>query len=114
MNVQDGIDPETFRAASREADALLKALSNRHRLLIVCELLNGKKSVGQLAQALGVRSSTASQHLALLRREGIISGERNGHTVWYRITSKPAVEMMKSLYASCRSLSQLRNTTKEK
>ncbi|MBX3523578.1 MAG: winged helix-turn-helix transcriptional regulator [Xanthobacteraceae bacterium] len=114
MNVQDGIDPETFRAASREADALLKALSNRHRLLIVCELLNGKKSVGQLAQALGVRSSTASQHLALLRREGIIGGERDGHTVWYRITSKPAVEMMKSLYASCCATSATRKAGKKK
>lgn len=101
MNVRKNIDPRLFRAASSKTNALLKALSNRYRLLIVCELLNGRKSVGQLAQALGVRSSTVSQHLALLRREGIINGERDGQTIWYRVTSKPAVEMMKSLYASC-------------
>lgn len=101
MNIEDPIDPKVFRAVSRRSNALLKALSNRHRLLIVCELLEGRKSVGQLAQALGLRSPTASQHLALLRREGIIAGERDGQTVWYRITDKTAVEMMKTLYASC-------------
>lgn len=100
MNIQAKIDPQAMRAAADEASALLKALSNRHRLLILCQLIGGEKSVGQLADFLGVRDSTASQHLALLRRDRVISGRRDGQTIWYRISSQPALEIMQVLYES--------------
>ncbi|MCC6887414.1 MAG: winged helix-turn-helix transcriptional regulator [Hyphomicrobiales bacterium] len=89
-----------MRVAADDASALLKALSNRHRLLILCQLIDGEKSVGDLADFLGVRDSTASQHLALLRRDRIICGRRDGQTVWYRIASKPALEIMRVLAAA--------------
>ncbi|MFE3838039.1 transcriptional regulator, partial [Rhodobacteraceae bacterium PA1-206B] len=55
MNVDMTIDPETMRAAAEEASELLKSLGNRHRLLILCQLVQGEKSVGQLAEFLGIR-----------------------------------------------------------
>lgn len=94
------IDPKAMRTAADEASALLKALSNRHRLLILCQLIDGEKSVGQLAGFLGIRDSTASQHLALLRRDRIIAGRRDGQTIWYRISNKPALDIVQVLYAA--------------
>jgi DNA-binding transcriptional ArsR family regulator len=100
MNMRAKIDPRVMRPAADEASALLKALSNRHRLLILCQLIDGEKSVGQLAEFLAIRDSTASQHLALLRHDRIISGRREGQTIWYRISSKPALDIMQVLYGA--------------
>jgi DNA-binding transcriptional ArsR family regulator len=106
MNIQPKIDPKVMRGAADDASALLKALANRHRLLILCQLIDGEKSVGQLAEFLGIRDSTASQHLALLRHDRIISGRRDGQTIWYRISSQPAHDVMQILYASYCSVSK--------
>lgn len=88
-----------MRAAVNKGSELMKALSSEHRLLILCYLNDGDKSVGQLAEFLGIRDSTASQHLALLRRGGIIAGRREGQTVFYRIESETAREVVGVLYA---------------
>lgn len=81
------------------ASELLKALSNRHRLLILCRLTDGERSVGDLASFLGIRDSTVSQHLALLRRDKLISARRDGQTIWYRIESEPARAVVETLYS---------------
>lgn len=94
------IDLDTMHTAADEASELLKALSNRHRLLILCQLIDGEKSVGQLAEFLGIRDSTVSQHLALLRRDRLIAGRRDGQTIWYRIESEPARNVLTALYKS--------------
>jgi DNA-binding transcriptional ArsR family regulator len=100
MNIDMTIDPNAMREAADDASDLLKALSNQHRLLILCQLIEGEKSVGQLAEFLGIRDSTVSQHLALLRRERIIAGRRDGQTIWYRIESGPARAVMEVLYGA--------------
>ena len=100
MNINTVIDPNVMREAADDASDLLKALSNQHRLLILCQLIEGDKSVGQLAEFLGIRDSTVSQHLALLRRERIIAGRRDGQTIWYRIESGPARAVMEVLYGA--------------
>lgn len=94
------IDPEMMQAAADDASELLKALGNRHRLLILCQLIDGERSVGQLAEFLGIRDSTVSQHLALLRRDRIIAGRRDGQTIWYHIESEPARNVIAALYNS--------------
>lgn len=94
------LDPETMQGAADDASELLKALANRHRLLILCQLIDGERSVGQLAEFLGIRDSTVSQHLALLRRDRIIAGRRDGQTIWYRIESEPARSVISALYTS--------------
>ena len=94
------IDPEQMKAGADLASELLKSLSNRYRLLILCRLADGEHSVGQLAEFLGIRDSTVSQHLALLRREKVIAGRRDGQTIWYRIESEPARSVISALYTS--------------
>ncbi len=92
------IESESMRAAAGHATDLLKALANPHRLLIICQLLDGECSVGELAAFLGIRDSTVSQHLALLRKDGLVSARRDGQTIWYAISSAPAREVLSALY----------------
>ncbi|MCC7347134.1 MAG: winged helix-turn-helix transcriptional regulator [Variibacter sp.] len=87
-----------MQKASDTASTLLKALSNKHRLLLVCQLAEKERSVGELAEALGVRDSTVSQHLALLRKDGILRARRDGQTIWYSIASAPARKVVETLY----------------
>ena len=85
-------------AAADEASELLKALANRHRLIIICQLSEKERSVGELAELLNVRDSTVSQHLALLRKDGIVTARRDAQTIWYSISSAPARELVATLY----------------
>jgi DNA-binding transcriptional ArsR family regulator len=92
------INAETMQIAADQASDLLKALANRHRLMIVCQLIDAERSVGELAAFLGIRDSTVSQHLALLRKDGLVTARRDGQTIWYQISSGPAREVVKTLY----------------
>lgn len=87
--------------AADEASELLKALANRHRLLLLCQMIDRKRSVGELADFLDLRPSTVSQHLALLRKDGLVTAERDGQTIWYTISSDPARELLRTLYRVC-------------
>ena len=87
-----------MNAAAEKASELLKSLANRHRLLIVCQLIEGERSVGDLADFLGIRDSTVSQHLALLRKDGLVAARRDGQTIWYSISSPPARAVIETLY----------------
>jgi DNA-binding transcriptional ArsR family regulator len=92
------IRPDAMMAAADAASELLKALANRHRLIIICQLSDRERSVGELAELLGVRDSTVSQHLALLRKDGLVRARRDGQTIWYSIASGPARELVATLY----------------
>ncbi|MBN8891142.1 MAG: transcriptional regulator [Rhodospirillales bacterium 70-18] len=92
------IDPDMMVAAAGRASDLLKALGHRHRLLILCRLIDGERSVGELAGLLGLRESAASQHLALLRRDGLVQRRRDGQTIWYSITSEPARRVLETMF----------------
>lgn len=92
------IKTDMMNAAADQACDLLKALANRHRLLIICQLIDGERSVGDLAETLATRDSTVSQHLALLRRDGIVHARRDGQTIWYSIAAGPARELLETLY----------------
>jgi DNA-binding transcriptional ArsR family regulator len=89
---------EPMRANADAASELLKALANRHRLLILCQLVEEERSVGELAQFLGIRDSAVSQHLAVLRRDGVVAARREGQTIWYSISSAPARAVIETLY----------------
>jgi DNA-binding transcriptional ArsR family regulator len=84
--------------AADEASGLLKALANRHRLIIVCQLIEKERSVGELAALLKIRDSTVSQHLALLRKDRLVTARRDGQTIWYSIGSPQARELVRTLY----------------
>ena len=87
-----------MQASAGEAEELLKAIANRHRLMILCRLIDGERSVGELADLVSLRVSTMSQHLALLRRDGLVSARRDGQTIWYAISSTPARKLLETLY----------------
>lgn len=92
-----------MESAADSASTLLKALANRHRLMIVCQLVDRERSVGELAEALDLRDSTVSQHLALLRKDGIVSARRDAQTIYYSVSSGPARELLLTLYRTyCR------------
>ena len=61
-------------------------------------MIDGERSVGELTEFLGIRDSTVSQHLALLRKDGIVASRRDGQTIFYSIASAPAREVLEALY----------------
>lgn len=87
-----------MQAAAAQASELLKALANPHRLMIICQLIERERSVGELAAGLKLRDSTVSQHLALLRKDALVAPRRDGQTIWYSIASAPARELLMTLY----------------
>jgi ArsR family transcriptional regulator, virulence genes transcriptional regulator len=93
------IQPEAMETAADQASELLKSLANRHRLLILCQLVDGERSVGDLAAFLKARDSTVSQHLALLRKDGLVQARRDGQTIFYSIASGPAQRVLETLFA---------------
>jgi DNA-binding transcriptional ArsR family regulator len=80
-----------------EAAHLLKALGNDQRLLILCNLLEGPLSVGELNQRLDLSQSALSQHLALLREAGLVSTRREAQTIHYSLPDGPVVRVMEVL-----------------
>lgn len=81
------------------AVGLLQSLGHKSRLMILCQLVDGEKSVGQLAELLEARKSTVSQHLALLRKDRVVTRRREGQTIFYAIASDPARHLLETLYA---------------
>ena len=92
------IDLEALRATAHEACALLKVLSNTDRLMLLCELAQGERNVGELQEAVGVVQPTLSQQLGVLREENLVETRREGKNIYYRLASGPALAMMEVLY----------------
>lgn len=84
-------------ASIDRASEFLKALSGRSRLLILCHLSDGEKSVGELVRLTGSRDTAVSQQLALLRKDGIVSSRRQGQTLYYSITHDGAARVLETL-----------------
>jgi ArsR family transcriptional regulator len=78
---------------------LLGALANERRLMILCRLVEwGEGNVGALADAVGLSQSALSQHLAKMRREGLVVFRRDGQTLWYRIADPRVDELFATLH----------------
>lgn len=84
-----------FEASAAEAARLLKALANEKRLLILCQIGDGERSVGSLQ--VGLSQSALSQHLALLREEGLVSTRREAQTIFYRIANPAVLKLIAAL-----------------
>lgn len=83
---------------ARRAAALLKAMSNASRLVILCQLAEGERSVGQLETQVGISQSGISQHLAVLRREHVVCTRRDKQTVFYSLASEDVVALMATMH----------------
>ncbi len=77
---------------------LLKAMSNEWRLMILCHLSDGEKSVGELQNLLGLSQSAVSQHLAILRREKIVKARKQAQSVSYTLAGVEATAVMTTLH----------------
>ena len=83
-----------FQASASDAAALLRALSNEKRLMVLCQLGDRELSVGQLGPVVGLSQSALSQHLARLRAEGLVGTRRDGTSIFYRITDPAALKVI--------------------
>lgn len=93
------VDLGSFEERAADAAALLRALSNESRLLVLCHLIDaGEVSVGELNARVGLSQSALSQHLAKLRDEGLVATRKEAQTVYYRICDPRAQRMLAVLH----------------
>lgn len=93
------ISPADMAANAGQAAALMKALSNEHRLLILCHLIaNPDMPVGTLVERIGLSQSALSQHLARLREEGLVGFRREAQTLFYRVSDDRAADVLQLLH----------------
>lgn len=83
--------------ASR-ASTLMKALSSETRLMLLCQMNDGERSVSELAQTLDIRASSVSQQLSLLRKDNLVSTRREGQTIFYSLHGAEAKNIISALY----------------
>lgn len=92
------IDLVKLQAAAGQACNLMKALSNRDRLLLLCQMTQNEFSVSELEALTGIRQPTLSQQLTVLREEKLVSTRREGKQIFYRIASDEALAVLQVLY----------------
>jgi len=89
---------EVLTEQAAAAARMLKLLGNEHRLLILCFLIaQGEMRVGDLVDAVGLSQSALSQHLALLREDGLVAFRRESQTLYYRVCDPRAARILKLL-----------------
>ncbi len=81
-----------------KACALLRALANERRLMILCQLVEQEKSVGVLAEQLGIAQAMISQQLTILKKEGLVRSRRQGQSIFYTLDNDAAVKILQTLY----------------
>ena len=97
------IDARQMAVAAGKASELMKTLGHKDRLMVLCHLSSGEKSVGELAQLLDIPQSPLSQHLARMRKESLVKTRREAQSIYYSIASEEAariVGVMHELYCS--------------
>jgi DNA-binding transcriptional ArsR family regulator len=92
------MNPAEMEARATEAESFLRSLASRHRLMILCDLVQGERSVGDMLTRLGLTQSNLSRHLAMLREEGLVATRRQGTTIHYRIASDRVRPILEQLY----------------
>jgi DNA-binding transcriptional ArsR family regulator len=87
-----------MEGSAREASGLLKALANENRLMILCQLLDGELTVGEMTARIGLSQSAMSQHLAVLRRDDLVTTRREAQTIFYALADERAARLIQLLY----------------
>lgn len=90
-------DAGALAARAHSAARLLKLLASEQRLLILCRLIDGEASVGDLAGHVGLAQSATSQHLAKMRAEGLVATRREAQTIFYRLADPAAARVLETL-----------------
>jgi len=92
------IDIAELAAHADEAESLLKGLSNSNRLMVLCALSEGELSVTELNQRIPLSQSALSQHLATLRRGGMVATRRESQTIYYRLNDPKVSVIIEALH----------------
>ena len=93
-----GVDLDLLKDSAVDATRYLKALANQNRLLILCNLIDGEKSVGELERAIGLRQPTLSQQLARLRSGHLVRTRRDAKSIYYSIADSDIRAVLEVLY----------------
>ena len=96
--IKSSAELEQMLEKAREASGMLKALSHESRLLLLCILAEGEKSVTELEQFLGERQSTVSQQLARLRLDRLVTARREGKTIYYGLANEGVRKILTAIY----------------
>ena len=88
---------ESMLDHAKAAAALLKAMANENRLMILCSLLGGELSVGELNARVPLSQSALSQHLAALREAGLVAARKEAQSVIYRVSGEAATQIIRVL-----------------
>ena len=94
------MSPEAMATHAEEAASLLKALAHPARLLVLCQLVEGERSVGELQPITGLSMSALSQHLAVLREMALVTTRRESQTIHYALAESPATGVLAALHAA--------------
>jgi DNA-binding transcriptional ArsR family regulator len=89
---------EVMQRNAHKAEKMLKLLANKNRLMILCHLVKGEKSVGQLVNLVGISSSALSQHLSKMKKENLLKDNKQGQMVYYRIINPEVEAVLSTLY----------------
>ena len=92
------LDPADMMARAQDASNFLKALAHEGRLMILCHLSSGEKSVTELENLLSSRQAAVSQQLARLRLEGLVSCRRDGKAIYYSLSDPKAARLIELVY----------------
>ena len=92
------LDLLAMQSGAANACRLMKVLSNPDRLLLLCQLSQGEKRVGELEEILGITQPTLSQQLTVLREEALVSTRRDGKNIYYQLSSPQALAVLQVLY----------------
>ncbi len=92
------MDPSQMLSRAEDAEQFLKQLSNKTRLMVLCSLLEGERSVTALLSNVPVTQPVLSQHLALLREANLVATRRAGQTIYYRLADERIKQQMALLY----------------
>lgn len=92
------VEMDKIAQSACDASNLLKAISHEGRLMILCHLAAGEKSVTELEDLLSARQAAVSQQLSRLRHEGLVKSRRDGKAIFYRLTDKRAVLILDVVY----------------
>lgn len=82
---------------AHDAARMLKLLASEQRLLLLCRLVEGEASVGDLAEHAKLAQSAASQHLAKMRAEGLVATRRDAQSIYYRLADPAAMQVLDTL-----------------
>lgn len=93
-------DLAQMEEGTEKAASFLSGLASPHRLRILCQLVDGEKTVTDLILATGIPQTSMSQHLAKLKDEGIVTYRRDHRMLYYTICNQTALEIMQLLYAN--------------